>query len=589
MKIKSIHIENVRGISNKYFNLNVIPNKPSFVVAPNGTGKSSITIAFKSLSASKLKLDDNECYNDNKNLLPVLEISFEDNSAVTTCRADKNTNSISSNVGVFVINNQLKANTIKRRIGGISTQSSHIGVEPIILRKVPTVKILRSSFVEDYNLTSLKRGIFLSTGSLFQDNNFIINLGQIQITSTKRLESKIAELMSELSTLTGTVNTIKSKIEDKYLSSLKTFSQLELIVKFMTFHADWTDRSEIELYLGAISIFHNIKINKAELSAAIEYAKFRLYQKSMDSIFNSLRRNWKDIHPHIKDDNYILEIGRASKISNGERDVLVFIAMLELSRSRMRKSNNILIIDEIFDYLDESNLVTAQYYITKFIESYKSETKNIFPLIMTHVNPEYFHNYYFSDMKVYYLNELTNPNSSDNILQLLRLRNAKGTLYDNISKYLLHFNDNDSSIDFSSDLNEILMSSWGVPSNFTSYIFKHLDNYVNNRAFDYIAISCALRKKIEKYAFDCLTDSSDKNTFLEDKKSTVSKLDFVKSKGHVIPEVFYLLGIIYNESLHLQYKNGLEKDLKQLLAARLDNKIIKQMIEEVVAICNCHS
>lgn len=46
----------------------------------------------------------------------------------------------------------------------------------------------------------------------------------------------------------------------------------------------------------------------------------------------------------------------------------------------MTKDNNILIIDEVFDYLDDANMMAAQFYITDLIEQLKSAGKNIFQL-----------------------------------------------------------------------------------------------------------------------------------------------------------------------------------------------------------------
>jgi len=39
-KLESIKIENIKGIGNKQFMVNLFPNKPSIFVAPNGFGKS---------------------------------------------------------------------------------------------------------------------------------------------------------------------------------------------------------------------------------------------------------------------------------------------------------------------------------------------------------------------------------------------------------------------------------------------------------------------------------------------------------------------------------------------------------------------
>jgi len=43
--LKVIEIENIKGISHKRFQLDILPNKPSLLVAPNGFGKSSIAVA----------------------------------------------------------------------------------------------------------------------------------------------------------------------------------------------------------------------------------------------------------------------------------------------------------------------------------------------------------------------------------------------------------------------------------------------------------------------------------------------------------------------------------------------------------------
>ena len=54
--IKSIGIENVRGIKSTTFSLDIIPNKPSLLVAPNGFGKSSLAAAFAALKTKRMEL-----------------------------------------------------------------------------------------------------------------------------------------------------------------------------------------------------------------------------------------------------------------------------------------------------------------------------------------------------------------------------------------------------------------------------------------------------------------------------------------------------------------------------------------------------
>lgn len=107
----------------------------------------------------------------------------------------------------------------------------------------------------------------------------------------------------------------------------------------------------------------------------------------------------------------------------------------------MTKDNNILIIDEVFDYLDDANIMAAQFYITDLIKQLKGVGKNIFPIILSHLNPDYYNQHYsFKDLKVYYLCPLPQPHASDNMVKLLRQRKAlanAGENSDDISKYML--------------------------------------------------------------------------------------------------------------------------------------------------------
>lgn len=50
MKIESIELTNIKGISHETFTLGLVPNKPSILVAPNGFGKSSLGCTSSNLS-----------------------------------------------------------------------------------------------------------------------------------------------------------------------------------------------------------------------------------------------------------------------------------------------------------------------------------------------------------------------------------------------------------------------------------------------------------------------------------------------------------------------------------------------------------
>jgi hypothetical protein len=76
MNISTIEITNIKGISNRLFKLDLIPNRPNILVAPNGFGKSSFAIGFDSLKSNKIELDDKHYFNKNVGNRPVLSISL---------------------------------------------------------------------------------------------------------------------------------------------------------------------------------------------------------------------------------------------------------------------------------------------------------------------------------------------------------------------------------------------------------------------------------------------------------------------------------------------------------------------------------
>jgi predicted ATP-binding protein involved in virulence len=133
-RIDSIKIKNIKGIDDKTFDLNIIPDKPSIIVAPNGFGKSSITAAFKSLNSRRIDLGAYDCHMNDETLAPELELDvvFKDNTK-TTLKADKNSNSIHSIFDVFVINNQLIPKSVKKNQGRFTSVTTTMEVEPVVL------------------------------------------------------------------------------------------------------------------------------------------------------------------------------------------------------------------------------------------------------------------------------------------------------------------------------------------------------------------------------------------------------------------------------------------------------------------------
>jgi len=259
-------------------------------------------------------------------------------------------------------------------------------------------------------------------------------------------------------------------------------------------------------------------------------------------------------------------------LSNGERDVISFFAMLARARTKLKKARCILIIDEIFDYLDDANLVAAQYYLTQLIEEFKTAGRKLYPLIFTHLEPGYFRNYYFKDQKVYYLKE-TQPHFDRRVENIIIAREDT-TIKDSISKHFLHYHP--TSVDLSGDFSRLnLDARLADSSEFKQHVTDEMAKYLGERAYDPISVCCAVRSKIEEHAHNQL-DPTAQTQYLA-KKTTLAKLQFVQEHGVDVPEIHFLLGIIYNVCLHLREST----DNFTPVRSKLENKTIRNMITEI--------
>lgn len=73
-----------------------------------------------------------------------------------------------------------------------------------------------------------------------------------------------------------------------------------------------------------------------------------------------------------------------------------------------------------------------------------------------------------------------------------------------------------------------------------------------------------------------LIEEDKRNRFISE-HGTAKKLEYCEFLGLSVPESYYLLGIIYNNELHL--KNNV--DVARPVAIKLENMTIKKMIRDI--------
>ncbi|ADQ15913.1 hypothetical protein Lbys_0117 [Leadbetterella byssophila DSM 17132] len=573
--LRVIEIENIKGIQHKRFELDILPNKPSLLVAPNGFGKSSFAAAFNSMNNRRINLSEDDFHAEDETLAPRIYIEYErpDNS-IATLEATATTNTISSELDYFVINNPTKPKGIGNLYG---RPSATLEIKDVVLvDRIPD----NVQFGNQYRAAQQRFGQNArvlpnpnaALGNLKLVEKLSYNYQALERANGQRIRTRINDIINEINQQAGTIEVLTDWITAHRLNDLKQIEYLNTIGNLINEY-DLGYNSETKAYLIAIQLIWLYNDNPNNFKEACKYSNYQLDKQRFQHTLSNFNCTWKGIRASQTEGQLVVKFPKANHISNGQRDILTFVAMLFRARQHLKKEANILIIDEVFDYLDDANLTAAQYYITTFIKDFKDEGKRLYPIILTHLNPNYFKNFAFSNQKVYYLDK-SNIQVNQSIVRLLRNREHPSIKVD-VSKHLLHFEP--THINKRAEFNALgLRELWGEADNFYQFLFSEVDNYLNGRPFCPFAVCGGVRVKIEEIAYGKLQNPAAQTTFLTTKK-TRPKLEKAEEMGVVSPESHYLLGIIYNEGMH--WKEN--QDNVSPIASKLENLTIKKLIRDV--------
>ncbi len=581
MNINTIEITNVKGIGNKVFELNLRPNKPNILVAPNGFGKSSFALAFNRLKRDKIELDDKEYFNNEAANRPELEITLSNG---TTFVANDNQNTINDLFDIVVINNQTKPKSVVQSIPGRPpfARTSLDIIKTILIQTIPP------KVVFGYNSTNIKANFGTNGNKLLTNISSLFNSGKLLYSieqridfsrfSLKSFENMILSAIEQINSQKGTGNQIKIWMVDNILEVFRGHGELSKLATTIDSFSFNILNDELDSYLTAWQIITVKKAMGADFKKACKYLyyleKKEHYTKTILN-YNPVKDRF-DIKPRVERNSLVVNWPKAHEISNGQRDILTFIALLLKTRSSFKKKNCILVIDEIFDYMDDANLITFQYYVSTFIEEMKSQKRRIFPILLTHLDPLFFNHFCFNDnkIKVCYIKDIQ-IKSNQHILNIIYKREDE-TIKNIIDKHYFHFHPNSEVIDITEEFKVLnLNSDWGTPSKFFKKIFREVRRYlIEEDTFDPLAICFGVRVRIEELVYDKILDAENKRKFIEENNGTKKKLHFAQGIDVQIPETYFLLGIIYNTSLHLLPG----QDISKPLGLKLENGTIKQMI-----------
>lgn len=579
MTLKNITIEHVKGISNRNFELNILANKPSLLVAPNGFGKSSFAAAFNSLQANKLSVHESHHHRSDSGLASKLTIEYEDsNNEVFILEADDTRNTISDHFSWFVINSQIKAKGVGKSFAGRTAVSASISVDPVtLIETIPVSESFEYSYQNQKTSFGSNGKILPNISSCLENLEFVRSIGDkftlfdrmSQIMNQRKIDTFVTDVNAQNGTAKQILNWVSSKLD--CLSEIEPLDEMSNIILNANLGVD---RPEISFFIS-LQLHSVYKRDKAKFKKAQKYSSYKLEKNEYKEMLQAFNSSWCRIVPKESGRKLIVEFPKTNHISNGQRDVITFVALLYRAQKKLTGNNCILIIDEVFDYLDDANLIAVQYYITKLIDKFKSEGRRLYPLILTHLNPYYFKNFAFSKQKVYYLDKRDiKPNPA--MVKLLRYRN-EASIKDDVSKFLLHFHTGE--INKRAEFHELgLKQIWGEDHNFYTFIREEARKYLDHESnFDPLSVCCAVRVSVERRAYEHLADDAHKQEFLDTFK-TRDKLSYAESHGVSIPEYFYLLGVIYNDGMH--WREG--QDNISPIAAKLENQTIRGLISQAL-------
>lgn len=579
MTISQIEIRNIKGISHENFNVQLKAYKPNLLVAPNGFGKSSIATAFSSMNTKRIDLAEKDHHKENDKLAPELSITVNGQKLI----ADKTKNEIRQQFDVLVINSGLIPKAKKHFKGAVS---STIEIKPITICKIPAKADFSYKLYDAKAHFGQNGKILTSISDLLKDPRFLEAIQGIDLSkfTQVRIQAAVQAIVDKVNQQSGSAAVISQWILDNCIQELRAVTILNSISERLVQYG--AADSEIEGFFAAYQIASIYAADPKTFSAAkdwLYYVTVKAHYQDLLANFKSSTWQWAKVEETKKKKELVINFPKAHQLSNGQRDIITLVVQLHKTLYEGSKKPLILVIDEVFDYLDDANLVAFQYYVTSIIEEYKARNQVIYPIILTHLDPGVFFDFCFNKHKIQINYLLSKPvGKSNDILRLVKFRDSDQyedmvrPIREFLDKHWFHFHPDTHEI--ADEWPDFLPNEWRSSDSFKGYVINELNRYLTKRNYDAVAVCFAVRIVIEHQVYNLLPDSDWQEKFISE-HGTSNKLEVASSVGVDIPESYFLLGLIYNTNLH--WNQG--RDYVSPLASKLSHPTIRQLIENVAS------
>ena len=498
--------------------------------------------------------------------------------------SDKSKSEISKHMDIFVINSSLNARKVNHYASGSVFSTADLAIDGIKLyENIPEKCVLNYRYQAICKLYRLKRNYLVNLSNIFLDYNFlesIYNHKNIikKCFDQKRIKNAFSVYLDGIRT-SNINNDSFNRAKTCIMNNVNVIQLIDIIKAFIK----TDDINVIIITLIQVIRFcgEQLLIDSKIIDKSFNYTKYKYDKKRIDEHINIFNTTGRTIVSKVKNNSLIIDFVSPKMISNGERDILCFIGNLIKFEINFKKNIGLLVIDEIFDYLDGGNLLAVQYYLSNFIKSCKKNNKVLIPLILTHLDPEVFKTYVFKKQKIHYY--ISHSRSFDFNSELIKLIKLRSSLQDSdkkkvIEKFCLHY------CNKGCNLSDYEISLGDITNNFELYkeLFQEVnDKYLvsDSNTFDPIKVALAIRIKIEKIIYNKV--SSNLKDKLIEEHTTKGKIEFAESHNVEVPEIYYILSPVYNDILHLPNNNDVVKQKMVSCYLYLNNRLIRQMVKLV--------
>ena len=595
MEITEISIKNIKGFGEPTQNIKLDNSikfgKVNLLVAPNGWGKSSLTAAFEGLKKTILDIPkDNKPFKDD-----TLDSSISlaiDNEVYT---ADSEKNEIDNIISCDVIHCDTYPVVETRKIRDFSSSKGYIGVKAIQVCKVPKKYNLVYSITKERNSFGANKKVLKNLDELLKSENFLELFSDDAFLALERISSSktFVRLFDAAKTIVNKINESEEKL--KKIDFTEAFEPLlkNQHYSFLkeTFGHNLSDLEFFALFYQLLSLFKNNK--KSGITNYLKNIRYKKLKEELNKNIEQINTTWKTIKCTEHDGYLFVEFPNADLISNGQRDILTFTVHLQVYKSKLKAGKKyLLLIDEVFDYLDDANILAVQYYLTDLLRY--SDNIDLCLCLFTHLDPKYFRTYTFNQkiINVCYLKDVQ-AKSSEFMKTFIAFRQSIGPkkkdanidLYNKLSKYCFHYHLDLPN--FKADIipyhRSNLKENWCEGDSLFIYLTGELNKYLaDSHEYDPYAVSLAIRIGTEKKVYEQLSNDEDKNLFMNVHcNGTKDKIEFAEEKNLIIPDAYYILCLIHGESDHIEYDENHKKFNEKPVIYKLNNPVVKHMVAKL--------